>query len=75
MSLVGRCSGREDALQKINKLSEVGIDRQKKIIRILEESPEETIAQLSNLQKGNYGEMKMDIFYTSWDMIEVVWTG
>ena len=58
-----RVFGREDALQKINKLSEVGIDRQKKIIRILEESPEETIAQLSNLQKGNYGEMKMDIFY------------
>ena len=55
--------GREDALQKINKLSEFGIDRQKKIIKILEESPEETIAQLSNLQKGNYGEMKMDIFY------------
>ena len=53
--------GREDALQKINKLSEFGIDRQKKIIKILEESPEETIAQLSNLQKGNYGEMKMDI--------------
>ena len=55
--------GREDALQKINKLSEFGIDRQKKIIKILEESPEGTIAQLSNLQKGNYGEMKMDIFY------------
>ena len=55
--------GREDALRKINKLSEVGIDRQKKTIRILEESPEGTIAQLSNLQKGNYGEMKMDIFY------------
>ena len=58
-----RVFGREDALQKINKLSEVGIDRQKKIIRILEESSEGTIAQLSNLQKGNYGEMKMDIFY------------
>ena len=28
--------GREDALQKINKLSEFGIDRQKKIIKILE---------------------------------------
>lgn len=55
--------GREDALQKINKLSEFGIDRQKKIIKILEEFPEGTIAQLSNLQKGNYGEMKMDIFY------------
>ena len=55
--------GREDALQKINKLSEFGIDRQKKIIKILEESPEGPIAQLSNLQKGNYGEMKMDIFY------------
>ena len=53
--------GREDALQKINKLSEFGIDRQKKIIKILEESPEGTIAQLSNLQKGNYGEMKTDI--------------
>ena len=58
-----RVFGREDALQKIKKLSEVGIDRQKKTIRILEESPEGTIAQLSNLQKGNYGEMKMDIFY------------
>ena len=58
-----RVFGREDALQKINKLSEFGIDRQKKIIKILEESPEGTIAQLSNLQKGNYGEMKMDIFY------------
>ena len=55
--------GREDALQKINKLSEFGINRQKKIIKILEESSEGTIAQLSNLQKGNYGEMKMDIFY------------
>lgn len=53
--------GREDALQKINKLSEFGINRQKKIIKILEESPEGTIAQLSNLQKGNYGEMKTDI--------------
>ena len=58
-----RVFGREDALQKINKLSEVGIDRQEKIIRILEESPKGTIAQLNNLQKGNYGEMKMDIFY------------
>lgn len=58
-----RVFGREDALQKINKLSEVGIDRQEKIIRILEESPKGTIAQLNNLQKGNYVEMKMDIFY------------
>ena len=49
--------------EEINKLSEVGIDRQEKIIRILEESPKGTIAQLNNLQKGNYGEMKMDIFY------------